>query len=149
MLTGFIKRAARALSPEGRESLDPTPVAIPVGFKRPPSLEEQIKRLVADRDIQRSLSEAGMETFEEANDFEIPDDPPDPAALDEEWWDPALRRTVTAREVYEQRDQLAELTNRLVRPPPPAASAEPPGPAPDPEPPAPKKPAKPAASTST
>lgn len=148
MLTGFIKRAARALSPEGRESLDPTPVAIPVGFKRPPSLEEQIKRLVADRDIQRSLSEAGVETFEEANDFEIPDDPPDPAALDEEWWDPALRRTVTAREVYEQRDQLAELTNRLVRPPPPEASAAPPEATLELEP-APKKPAKPAASTST
>lgn len=144
MLTGFIRRAARALSPNGREALDPTPVAIPVGFKRPPSLEEQIKRLVADRDIQRSLSEAGIETFEEANDFDIPDDPPDPAALDEEWWDPALKRTVTAREVYEQRDQLAALTERLVRPPAPAASNAPAG---DPAAPPPASPASTVPST--
>lgn len=135
MLQGFIRRAARALSPNGREALDPTPVAIPVGFKRPPSLEEQIKRLVADRDIQRSLSEAGVETFEEANDFDIPDDPPDPRALDEEWYDPALNRTVTAREVYEQRDQLAALTERLVRKPAPAeATAPPPADPPAPKP---------------
>lgn len=140
MLLGFLRsKKGRTLDANGREVLDPTPVAIPAGFKRPPSLEEQIKRLVADRDIQRSLSDAGLETFDEANDFDIPDDPPDPAAIDEEWWDPVLRRTVTTREVFEKRDELAELTSRLVRPPEPVATPTPP---PAPPTPAPKAPAQ-------
>ena len=51
------------------EILDPTPVELPEGAEKPPSLEEEMKRFVREQmsDMARRL---GMETFEEADDFE-------------------------------------------------------------------------------
>lgn len=102
MLIGLRKKLARALDPDGlgRESLDPTPVAIPAGFKRPETLQEQIKRLIQTPGIGREISgDPEAEDFDEANDFDISDDPADPASEHEEFWDPALRQGVTPAEV--------------------------------------------------
>jgi len=55
------------------EVLDPTPVAMPVGFSRPPSMQELIARLV-DKRFQQQLSESGFETIDEAEDFDMPDE---------------------------------------------------------------------------
>lgn len=63
----------------GREIPDPTPVEIPVGFHRPPSLREQFARFMREELSARAV-DAGMESFEEADDFDVPDDPPDPAS---------------------------------------------------------------------
>lgn len=61
---------------EGREVVDPNPMEVPLGMKRPPTLEEQVKRL-----IRTSMSEYaamhGAETFEESEDFDI-DEPDEP-----------------------------------------------------------------------
>lgn len=58
------------------EPTDPTPVAVPVHLRKPESMDDRIRRIV-----QHSASEAarmqGLETFEEADDFDIPDDPLD------------------------------------------------------------------------
>lgn len=61
----------------GRESLDPTPMAVPVGFRRPPSLIEQMRSMIRN-ELSEGAARGGRETFEEANDFELPDDPEDP-----------------------------------------------------------------------
>lgn len=58
---------------DGKEYLDPTPVAVPVGFGRPESLQETIRRLVRT-EVSRGASQAGFESFEEANDFDVDDD---------------------------------------------------------------------------
>lgn len=143
MLTGFIRRAARALTPNGREDLDQTPVAIPAGFKRPPSLEEQIRRLIQQPEFGKVASgDQDAESFDEANDFDIPDDPADPNSIDEEYQDPVLG-TVTAREAVEKRDKLLRATEeriaaRLSRASKKAPKAEEPPPAPS----APKAPAQ-------
>lgn len=67
----------------GHEVLDPTPVAIPVGFRRPPSLQEMIRQYVR-RELSQQAAAEGHETFEEADDFDVGDDydPRSPWELD-------------------------------------------------------------------
>lgn len=60
-----------------REHLDPTPLALPVGFRSPPSLIDQMRSMIR-REFSEAAAMAGRETFEEANDFDVPDDPDDP-----------------------------------------------------------------------
>lgn len=61
------------LDDRGREILDDTPVAIPLRFKRPETLTEQIRRIIRD-EASRAAAHAGYETFAEADDFEVEDD---------------------------------------------------------------------------
>ncbi len=51
---------------------DPTPVAPPAGYQKQPSMIDIIKNQVEA--LSREMGEAGHETFEEANDFDIDDD---------------------------------------------------------------------------
>lgn len=58
------------------EPVDSTPMAVPVGLRKPESMDERIRRIVS-HSHQKALSDAGYETFEEADDFDIADDPVD------------------------------------------------------------------------
>lgn len=58
---------------QGRELPDPTPVAMPLDCKRPESLTEQIRRMIRGEMSNQAAAE-GKETFEEANDFEVPEE---------------------------------------------------------------------------
>lgn len=73
------KVTIRVLDDDGSEIPDPTPVSLPVGFKRPPTLDETIRRLVREQ-ISSAASDAGYESLEESDDFDIPDDPAMPAS---------------------------------------------------------------------
>lgn len=93
---------------EGREVLDDTPVAIPVGFKRPPTLQEQIARAVRSEHFKNLMEAADMETFEEADDFDVGEDF-DPMTPYEMEFDPDLGKEIThAEKVHldRQRDQF-------------------------------------------
>lgn len=81
----------------GREEADSKPAAMPVGFQRPPTLAEQVQRLVRSA-ISREAEEKGFETFEESEDFDIPDDPIDPATPYETVFDPVLGHDISADE---------------------------------------------------
>lgn len=59
---------------KGREIPDQTPVALPIGWKAPPTLHEQIQRYIRN-EVSRQAAEAGSESFEEADDFYVEDDP--------------------------------------------------------------------------
>lgn len=59
----------------GRELPDPRPIAIPAHLRMPESLADTMKRLIRV-EMSRQAEAAGMESFEEADDFE-PDDPED------------------------------------------------------------------------
>lgn len=61
----------------GREVMDSTPGTLPVGFRRPLSLVEQMRSMIRN-ELSQAASDKGRESFEEANDFDIPDDPDDP-----------------------------------------------------------------------
>lgn len=58
---------------QGREIPDDRRMALPAGWDRPESLNDQIKRLVAAQ-LSRVAADHGRETFEEADDFDIPDE---------------------------------------------------------------------------
>jgi pyruvate/2-oxoacid:ferredoxin oxidoreductase beta subunit len=61
------------LDEKGAEILDSTPLAIPVGFRKPPTLQDQMKKYV-QIEMSRLAESQEFETWEEANDFEIGDD---------------------------------------------------------------------------
>lgn len=110
------------------ETPDPTPVRMPAGFRRPETLEERIRRLVRSERFNADLEEAGFETFEEANDFDVPDDLPDPATPYEPFFDPALGTEVTPHMVLTEQAVIREETHRRRKQPekPATAAAAPP-----------------------
>ncbi|MEM2002530.1 MAG: hypothetical protein QXT77_07805 [Candidatus Methanomethylicaceae archaeon] len=58
---------------EGRELPDQTPIEVPLDFSRPLTLQEEIRRFLR---IEASYvaENAGFETFEEADDFDVDDE---------------------------------------------------------------------------
>lgn len=60
---------------QGRECPDPTPLEIPAGFNRPPTLQEQIERCIR-RHMSAQAEAEGFESFEDANDFDTGDEDP-------------------------------------------------------------------------
>lgn len=58
----------------GREIPDPTPMQPPVGYNPQPSLAQQIRQMVVSERLAMEAREAGAETFEEADDFDVGDD---------------------------------------------------------------------------
>lgn len=112
------------------ETPDPNPVRIPAGFKRPETLEEQIRRLVRSERFAVLAQEEGFETFDEADDFDVDDDLPDPGTPYETFFDPALGREVTPADVIDEkkRGHYAAQTEKRVKPPKaaPETQSEPP-----------------------
>lgn len=98
----------------GEELLDPRPMSVAVGFKRPPSLAEMVKNLVRNERVQRDFETHGIETFDEADDFEVGDDL-DPSSPWEESFDPDYPH-IAAR--------MQEVTSGVVRDKTPAEVAE-------------------------
>lgn len=80
----------------GREIPDPEPLVLPSGFRRPETLQEQVRRLVRTS-LSLQAAEEGYETFEESEDFNV-DDEVDPSTPYEEFFDPALNRSITPQE---------------------------------------------------
>ena len=62
------------LDEKGNEVPDPTPMEPPVGFVSQPPLREQIRQMVLSERLRLEAEAAGAETFEEADDFDVPDD---------------------------------------------------------------------------
>lgn len=73
---------------KGAEVPDPTPVAIPVGIRKSESMDERIRRIVQHSASVAAASQ-GLETFDEADDFDIEDDPIDPETPFEQDFDHA------------------------------------------------------------
>lgn len=58
----------------GREIPDPTPVEVPLRFRGQESTDERIRRIIRET-ISRQAAESGWESFDDANDFEVDEDP--------------------------------------------------------------------------
>lgn len=63
----------KRLNERGHEICDSRPMEIPMGFKKPESLQEQIRRMIRTEASIRAADQ-GMETWEEADDFDVDDD---------------------------------------------------------------------------
>lgn len=76
------------LDSDGSEVTGSERVALPIGYKRPPTLAETIASMIKNQEIINASREAGIDTFDEADDFDIPDDPEDPQSPHEACFDP-------------------------------------------------------------
>lgn len=76
----------KALTKDGQEVPDPVPLAPPVGYVKPVSIFDQVRDMIRSDALRREALEAGAETFDESDDFEIGDDyePDAPYELDNE-----------------------------------------------------------------
>lgn len=76
------------LNVRGQEVPDPTIVEPPLGYEAQPDIFEMQRRMIR-HELSRIAAEQELETFEEADDFEIEDDPVDFISPWEEFFDPA------------------------------------------------------------
>lgn len=100
----------------GYEYFDPTPIELPLGFKRPEPLADMLKRLVHN-ELSADAAAKGKETFEEADDFEVEEDP-DPLSyyqvrdMEQEELREERRRGKEAQRVRDKARKVSE-ANRL------------------------------------
>lgn len=78
----------------GREIPDPVPLAPPVGYKRQPSLVELVRDMVRGEHLRQAAMAEDKDTFEEYDNFEIPDDPSPPNTPYENDFDPPVKELV-------------------------------------------------------
>lgn len=83
------------LDARGREIVDGRPMEPPVGYQKRPSLTEQIRAMVREQAFQQALEANGVETFEEAEDFDVGDDY-DPSSPYEEYFEPTPNEALLA-----------------------------------------------------
>jgi len=57
---------------DGLERPDQTPIEVPLR-DRPLSIQDQLLRFSTNEEIRQRLQERGIDTFEEADDFDVPD----------------------------------------------------------------------------
>lgn len=71
------------------EVMDPTPMEPPLGYKKQPSMVELIREQIRSARLAEEAEAAGMETFEESEDFDVGDDY-DPQSPYENEFDPPI-----------------------------------------------------------
>lgn len=125
----YMDRAVAAAVSKGYrrayEIPDPDPMAPPLNFKRQPTIAEQMQAMVRSELLRREAEAAGMESFEESEDFEVGDNEPfSPFEMQE--FDPvealreARRREEAIRSEADRRDRV---DNPAPPAPPPAPKA--------------------------
>lgn len=68
-------RGMSGYNKKGEELPDPRPTALHIDVEAEMPLHQKIMRAIQSDGWNRKMQEQGMETFEEANDFDVPDDP--------------------------------------------------------------------------
>lgn len=82
----------------GRELCDPTPMQPPLGYNPQPSLAEQMRMMIESERLRLEAERAGFETFEEADDFEMDEDPFPRSQHEDEFDSPLSARELRRRE---------------------------------------------------
>lgn len=90
------------LDQDGREIPMATQPNIPVGFRKPETIAEQVARLVK-REVSAAAAEAGMDTFEDYDDFDIDGMIDDGSAFELEF------DQLTGKEMYRAEKQFLDL----------------------------------------
>lgn len=127
------KLLERGLDESGKFEPDSVPLAPPIGYKKQPSMVEIVRNMVRSERLAAELAAAGHETFEESDDFDVEDDPPDMRSPWENDFDPPVSELLRAgREVMDARRKAAEKPGDPAPPPAAAAAAPPPSKPPKP-----------------
>lgn len=91
------KMRDRGYNDEGKFIPDSVPMAPPIGYKKQPSMVEIVRNMVRSERLADEARRAGMETFEESEDFDVGDDGEDLKSGFENDFDPPideLRRAI-------------------------------------------------------
>ena len=86
----LVKLSRKGLKPDGTFAVDPMPMAPPIGYKKQPSMVEVVRDMVRSEKLRIEAERAGYETFEEAEDFEVGEDPEVMRSVWENEFDPPL-----------------------------------------------------------
>lgn len=124
-MTNLFDQLKSKFSSKGHEIPDPTPVTIPVHLRKTESMDERIARIV-QYSVSQSAAALGLETFEDADDFDIPDDPADPSTPYEQDFDLASAHAVDKGFVAKpdlSANRMAELRAQYMTPKPPEKEA--------------------------
>lgn len=97
-------RKEKGLDPEGQPVFDPTPMAPPIGYKKQPSIFDQVRDAMKAHQLEEL--EQLQESLDDAEDYEIDDDPPDPASK----WEMGSQYSLSELKqmVREKREELEE-----------------------------------------
>lgn len=76
--TGEVEQVHSGLNELGQEIPDSVPVAPPVGYRPGPTLQDTILHMLRQQALRVAADTEGFDSPEEADDFDIPDDPLDP-----------------------------------------------------------------------
>lgn len=120
----ILKLKARSLDNDGKLIPDPVPIAPPIGYKKAPSMVEIVRDMVKGERLAQAAREAGAETFEEAEDFDVPDDPPDLRSPFENTFDPPISELLAAgkQALAEKAGEAAKAAGSPDKPAPPPPS---------------------------
>lgn len=126
----LLKLKDRGLAPDGKLIPDPVPIAPPIGYKKQPSMVEIVRDMVRGERLAQAAREAGAETFQEAEDFDVEDDPPDMRSPFENQFDPPLSELLAAgkQALAEKEREAAKASgspDKPAPPPPPPRAPEP------------------------
>ena len=122
-----MERARDTLN-KGREVPDPIPMAPALGYERRPTIRDQIRDMIQSEKLKEEVTNAGAETFDEANDFDVEDEYYDPTTPYEDNFDPEPAPDETARYVSDLKAELAKYEPENSQ----APAGDPPKPEPNP-----------------
>lgn len=111
---------------KGREVPDPTPMAPPVGWFKQPTMVEHIRSLVA-HELSRRADAVGHESFEEADDFDLPDGDDPHSPYENEFEPPIAALAEQARKAEEAEKPVEGEKEPDEGGGPPKQPADPPG----------------------
>lgn len=89
------KQRAAGFNDAGEFIPDATPIAPPIGYKEQESMVDIVRRMVRDEQLARDLDAEGVETFEEADDFDVGDEGEDLKSGHENDFDPPVKELVS------------------------------------------------------
>lgn len=110
----------RGLNDAGQLIPDSTPIAPPIGYKRQPTMVEIVRDMVRNERLAQDLAAGGVETFEDADDFDVGDDGEDLKSGFENDFDPPVKELVAAgaeelkRKAVEKAREAEELAKAAV-----------------------------------
>lgn len=68
------KLGLKRQTPNGEEMPDPVPMQPPLGYIKQPSMIEHVRNMIRSEQLRQEALAAGFESFEEADDFDVPDE---------------------------------------------------------------------------
>lgn len=121
---GVVRIVSSGQNSFGQEVPDGVPMEVPLGFRNGPTLADTIRRMVQNEQLRAAAQAEGFDSFEDAEDFDIPDDPIDPRTDYEAVFDPVPSPPAPSS-VQEAAKPSAAVSEPGVASPPASAPASP------------------------